>query len=66
MDIVAGTMQVRNLGGGAELPDRVKSAGDISPLFAAVMAFTAATRIDQSKVKLYESAYANGAPLVFV
>ena len=66
MDVVASTMQLRNLGGGAELPDRSKSAGDISPLFAAIMAFTAATKIQQEKTKLYESAYAKGAEMVFV
>lgn len=66
MDVVATTMQTRNLGGGAELPDRAKSSGDISPLFAAIMAFTAATKVQQEKTKLYESAYANGAPVLFI
>lgn len=66
MDVVATTMQTRNLGGGAELPDRAKSSGDISPLFAAIMAFTAATKVQQEKTKLYESAYAKGAPVLFI
>lgn len=66
LDTVATTMQVRNLGGGAELPDRAKSNGDISPLFACIMAFTAATQIRSEKTKVYQSAYANGAELLFV
>ena len=65
MDTPAKTMQVRQLGGGAEVPDRVKSPDDIAPLFACIMAFTAAT-IPKEKTKVYESAYANGAALMFV
>ena len=66
MDAPAKTMQVRQLGGGAEVPDRVKSPDDIAPLFACVMAFTAASMPKKDKTKVYESAYANGATLMFV
>ena len=67
MDLPAKTMQTRNLGNGADVPDRMKSPDDISPLFAAIMAFTAATQPtkDQTK-KIYDSAYASGAELLFV
>lgn len=60
------TMQLRNIGGGIELPDRVKSPDDIAPLFACFAAFAAATRIDTDNAKIYESAYANGASVMFV
>ena len=66
LDMVATTMQVRNLGGCAELPDRARSNGDISPLFACIMAFTGATKIKTETSKIYESAYAKGAELLFV
>ena len=66
MDSPAKTMQTRNLGGGAEVPDRIKSPDDIAPLFACIMAFTAATMPNKEKQKVYESAYANGAALMFV
>lgn len=66
MDAPAKTMQVRQLGGGAEVPDRVKSPDDIAPLFACIMAFTAASMPSKEKTKVYESAYANGATLMFV
>ena len=63
----AKTMQMRNLGGGVELPDRVKSPDEISALYACFMAFSAATRIDDNKQpKIYESAYASGASVAFV
>lgn len=60
------TMQLRNIGGGIELPDRVKSPDDIAPLFACFVAFAAATRIDTDNAKVYESAYAQGASVMFV
>lgn len=60
------TMQLRNIGGGIELPDRVKSPDDIAPLFACFVAFAAATRIDTDNAKIYESAYAQGASVMFV
>lgn len=66
MDTPAKTMQIRQLGGGAEVPDRVKSPDDIAPLFACIMAYTAATMPNKEKTKVYESAYANGAALMFV
>lgn len=58
MDTPAKTMQVRQMGGGVALPDRQKSPDDIAPLFACIMAFTAATKINRDKPKVYESAYA--------
>ena len=67
MDMPAKTMQLRQMGGGIELPDRVKSPDDIAPLFACIMAFAAATRPEQpGGKKIYESAYSEGAPLVFI
>ena len=66
LDAPAKTMQTRQLGGGAEVPDRSKSPDDIAPLFACVMAFTAATMVNKKESKIYESAYANGAQLAFV
>lgn len=66
MDAPARTMQTRALGGGAEVPDRTKSPDDIAPLFACVMAFSAATMVSKEKTKIYESAYAQGAALMFV
>ena len=59
-------MQLRNLGGGVSLPDRVKSPDDPAPLIACIMAFSAATRIQSSaSKKIYESSYAQGSELVF-
>ena len=66
MDAPAKTMQLRNLGGGVELPDRTKSPDDIAPLYACVMAFTGATRATKEKAKIYESSYASGASLAFI
>jgi hypothetical protein len=65
LDQPAKTMQLRNLGGGVELPDRVKSPDDISPLYACIMAFTAASMIRKDK-KVFDSSYAQGSPLMFV
>ncbi len=65
LDAPAKTMQLKKLGGGSDVPDRVKSPDDIAPLFACVMAFTAATMI-QGPQKIYESSYANGSTLLFV
>lgn len=59
-------MQLRNIGGGLELPDRVKSPDDIAPLFACFVAFAAATKIETKETKIYESAYAQGAELIFI
>ena len=66
MDLPAKTMQMRNIGGGIELPDRSKSPDDIAPLFACFVAFAAATKIEKENTKIYASAYANGAQVVFV
>lgn len=66
LDAPARTMQTRQLGGGAEVPDRMKSPDDIAPLFACVMAFTAATMVSKEKSKIYASAYASGADVIFV
>ena len=65
LDAPAKTMQLRNMGGGLELPDRVKSPDDISPLFACFAAFAAASSISKEK-KVYESVYAGGSDLVFI
>lgn len=66
LDLPAKTMQLRNIGGGIELPDRTKSPDDIAPLFACFCAFAAATKIEKENSKIYQSAYASGAPLVFL
>ena len=66
LDLPAKTMQLRNIGGGIELPDRTKSPDDIAPLFACFMAFTAATKLQKESKKIYASAYAAGAQIVFV
>ena len=66
LDLPGKTMQLRNIGGGLELPDRVKSPDDIAPLFACFVAFAAATKIETKETKIYESAYAQGAELIFI
>ena len=66
MDLPAKTMQMRNIGGGIELPDRSKSPDDIAPLFACFVAFAAATKIEKENTKIYASAYANGAEFCFI
>jgi len=66
LDAPGKTMQLRNLGGGVELPDRVKSPDDPSPMIACFMAFAAATQtIKQPEKKIYESSYAKGGSLMF-
>lgn len=66
LDAPGRTCQMRNLGGGVMLPDRVKSPDDIGPLMACAMAYAAATAIVKSEKKVYESAYANDASLLFI
>ena len=66
LDLPAKTMQLRNIGGGIELPDRAKSPDDIAPLFACFAAFAAATKIQKDEKKIYASAYAQGAQVCFV
>lgn len=65
LDLSAKTMQLRNIGGGIELPDRAKSPDDIAPLFACFVAFAAATQMTKES-KIYESAYAQGASVMFI
>ena len=66
LDLPAKTMQLRNIGGGIELPDRAKSPDDIAPLFACFCAFAAATKIQKEEKKIYASAYAQGAAVTFI
>lgn len=67
LDAPGKTMQLRNLGGGVSLPDRVKSPDDPAPLIACIMAFSAATRIQTAgSKKIYESSYASGSSIAFV
>jgi len=63
MDTPAATMQLRNIGGGVELPDRVKSPDDIAPLYACIMAFAAATKVQTETSKIYQSAYVTAMPV---
>lgn len=67
LDMPAKTCQTRNLGGGVEVPDRVKSPDDPAPLIACYVAFAGSTVVSQQKQpKIYESAYASGAGLCLV
>ena len=66
LDTPGRTCQMRNLGGGIMLPDRVKSPDDISPLMAVAMAYAGATKLNKDQKKIYESAYASGSGLLFV
>ena len=66
LDTPGRTCQLRNLGGGIMLPDRIKSPDDISPLMAVAMAFAGATMINKKEKKIYESAYASGSGLLFI
>ena len=67
MDTPGKTMQLKQMGGGVQLPDRIKSPDDIAPLFSCIMAFTAASKPDGStERKIYESAYEKGATLAFI
>ena len=66
LDTPGRTCQMRNLGGGVMLPDRVKSPDDISPLMAVAMAYSGATMIGRKEKKVYESAYASGGGLTFI
>ena len=65
MDTPGHTMQLKQMGGGVKLPDRIKSPDDIAPLFACIMAFTAATKTTK-ETKIYESAYESGSTLTFI
>lgn len=66
LDTPGRTCQLRNLGGGVMLPDRIKSPDDIAPLMAVAMAFAGATMISKKEKKVYESAYASGGGLIFI
>lgn len=66
IDAAAKTMQMRNLGGGVELPDRKKSPNDIAPLYCCIMAHAACTRMSVGSKKIYDSSYANGGELMFI
>lgn len=66
LDTPGRTCQLRNLGGGIMLPDRVKSPDDIAPLMACVMAYAGATMIHTQEKKIYESSYASGAGLLCI
>lgn len=65
MDTPGKTMQLKQMGGGVKLPDRIKSPDDIAPLFACVMAFSAASK-PTAAGKIYESAYESGSSLTFI
>lgn len=66
LDTPGRTCQLRNLGGGIMLPDRMKSPDDISPLMACAMAYAGATMIVKQEKKIYQSSYASGNGLVFI
>lgn len=57
LDQPAKTAQIKNLGGGATVIDRMKSPDDVAPLMSVIVAFTAATAPVQEKKKTYGSAY---------
>lgn len=67
LDAPGRTCQMRNLGGGVMLPNRIKSPDDIAPLMACAMAYAAATMINKKEEKkIHESVYASGASVFFV
>lgn len=66
LDAPGRTCQMRNLGGGIMLPDRVKSPDDIAPLMACAMAYAGATQITKKERKVYASSYASGSSLTFI
>ena len=66
LDAPGKTCQMRNIGGGIELPDRMKSPDDIAPLMACFAAFAAFTDIKKKENKIHKSAYANGGELVLI
>ena len=64
LDLAANIASTRPLGDGAWAWDRNKSMEDISPLVAATMAFGAATQVEVSKQKIYDSIYEERGVLV--
>ena len=67
LDAPGRTCQMRNLGGGVMLPNRIKSPDDVAPLMACAMAFAGSTMINKKEEKkIHESVYASGASIFFV
>lgn len=66
LDTPGKTCQLRNIGGGIFLPDRMKSPDDIAPLMACFAAFAALTKINNEKSKTFESAYRKNGGSLFV
>lgn len=64
LDLAANIATTRPMGDGAWAWDRNKSIEDISPLVAATMAFGAATMVEVTKDKVYESIYNERGVLV--
>jgi len=64
LDLAANVASTRPMGDGAWAWDRNKSMEDISPLVAVTMAFGAATQIDTTKPKVYDSIYNERGVLV--
>lgn len=57
LDLAANIAATRPMGDGAWAWDRNKSMEDISPLVAVTMAFGAATQVEETKNKMYDSIY---------
>ena len=66
LDAPGRTCQMRNLGGGIMLPNRLKSPDDIAPLMACAMAYASATQVVKKEKKIYESVYASGSSVCFI
>lgn len=64
LDLAANIAATRPMGDGAWAWDRNKSMEDISPLVAVTMALGAATQVESSKTKVYESVYQDRGVLV--
>lgn len=64
LDECAATAQLKNMGAGTMVIDRLKSPHDVAPLQACVCAYSAMTM--KSKEKVYESSYANDVKLAFI
>lgn len=64
LDLAANVAVTRPMGDGAWAWDRNKSMEDISPLVAVTMAFGAATQVETSKQKLYDSIYEERGVLI--
>lgn len=66
LDAPGRTCQMRNLGGGIMLPNRLKSPDDIAPLMACAMAYASATQVVKKEKKVFESVYASGSSVCFI